>query len=222
MEPGVFTPNIQTGVRFTFRKWFDAKDFSENNQIQIIKSSDGKQYPTGFHYYLNLESAILRYTRDEIIAKIKIKNILTTGFESDEQVGVSEYIMLMKIVKNSFMPDKYKIDPRINDIITESLKPLLNVLRYSRGKVSDKTVQKIGELASKTDEDFINYITVIESLNRQGEAFRIATGIHRRAIHSVPKYSDYHNRVIEYPRSSLLNKIRTRGDELSKQGYQNL
>lgn len=221
LESGVFTPNIQTGARFTFRKWFDAKNFSENNQIQTIVSSDGKRYPAGFHYYLNIEDAISHTSRDETIARVKIKNILVTGSQDRKQVGVSEYMMLMKIVKDAISIGKYRINPLINDIITESLKPLINVLRHSHGKVSDKTIQKIGESVSKTDEDFVDYVAIVDSLRRSGEAFKIAMEIHYRALRLVKRYLDYHTRVMAWD-SSLLDKIHARRNELSKQGYRDL
>lgn len=225
LKSGIFTPTVFYETQYIFRKWFDAKTFynNGNNKIKIVETIDGESYPAGFHYYLNLKDAISNATTDEIIARIKIKNILVTGLQDKGQAGVSEYMMLMKIVQDITPNEKYKISPQINDIITESLKPLLNILRYSHGKVSDKTVQKIGELISKTDKDFIDFITIIGSLRRSGEALKIAIEIHYRASHSVARYSDYCNRITSPPLDSLLlDKIRTRETELFDQGYRNL
>lgn len=223
LTSGVFTPIYFPQTKYTFRKWFDAKTFNKDNEIKIIKASDGEPYPAGFHYYFNLEDAISQAARNRIIAQIKIKNILATGSQDEKQSGVSEYMMLMKIVKDTVPVEKYKISPQINDIITEPLKPLLNVLRRSYGKISDKTVQKIGKLVSKTDEIFVDYVAIIDSLRRSGEAFKTATTIHYRALKLVPRYSDYHDRIMSLdPSSFLLDKIRTRVDELFDQGYRNL
>lgn len=224
LTPGIFTPIVFPETQYTFRKWYDAKTFNKGNEIQIIKTSDGKLYLAGFHYYFNLEDAISQAARNRIIARIKIKNILATGFQDGKQAGVSEYMMLMKIVKDTTIPiEKYKISPQVNNIITESLKPLLNVLKHSHGKISDKTVQEMGELVTKTDEDFINYVTTIDSLKRSGEAFQIAATIHCRAKSSVARYLHYCDRVeSQSPDSSLLDKINARGKELSQQGYRDL
>lgn len=221
LTSGIFTPIYFPKTQYTFRKWFDAKTFDKDNEIKIIKTSDGKPYPAGFHYYLNLEDAISHAARNRIVARIKIKNILVTGLQDEKQAGVSEYMMLMKIVRDTVPVEKYRINPQINDIITESLKPLLNILRHSHGKVSDKTVQKIGELASKTDENFVDYVTIVDSLRRQGEAFKTATEIHHRALKLVPRYLDYHTRIMASD-LSLLNKLSSRKDELFDQGYRDL
>jgi hypothetical protein len=208
VEPGKFESSVLS-VPYTFRKWYSARD--GNGHIPETKALEGGLYDAGFHYYLKEKDAVLGAGIEDIVVKIKVKNILHTGEDNSFPVGVSENIMLLKITAEARGEASFSKKKSIANSLTQSdvEKFVLKKGRqYKGGSVSQDEVDKIVDFVSKDSNSFGRWIVFIDSFSRGSNVFKYATKIH--IIMFNKKHTDYwkyYEDIVSQKDKELINSV---------------
>ena len=126
---GFETLVMRTELRF--RKWYSADE--ETGVFPEDRARSGEVYTAGFHYFLEKSDAINEVGYNEIVVKIKVKNVLHTGIDRNCPAGVSEKMMLSCII----------LDTRKHDSETAIIKNLKKVAdKLTTSKVEEYVLEK--------------------------------------------------------------------------------
>jgi len=105
--------NFYKEFNFPFRarkNWIKKNEWlTDNKNTPIFSLFANKNYPTGFHIYLNLDDAMNECNRwySGVVVKIWFKNVVAIGKNSKQDIGQTVIAKNMKISKIIY---KYKND----------------------------------------------------------------------------------------------------------------
>jgi len=212
-EGGFETAVMRKALRF--RKWYSA-DEERPGVFPEDQAASGDVYTAGFHYFLKKSDAIFQVGFNEIVVKIKVKNVLHTGIDRKCPAGVSEKMMLSCIIldtkKHDIETAKIKNLKKVADKLTTSEMEnfvLETGRKYKGGQIPETSVKRVVKTVIKDDNSFARWVVFIDSFDRNSSVFKFATKIHIIMCNKKEsKYWAYYNRIAseDHELLDLVNK----------------
>jgi len=184
-------------------KTYDAK-FGEKELRVMDTMLKGETYKAGFHYYLKRKDAKKLCNDDQVVIRIKVKNILATGTQFPHEAGVSEFITLDRVIfdgakaktqieKANFQKFLNICKEKVSQKILQFSKQLLNSSRI----IPESCMEKFINFITKTDDNFVNYVLFIDTFPRQSNCFKLLTKVHLWASNNHKEYKRYFHLTVK-------------------------
>jgi hypothetical protein len=185
-------------------KYYPIKKWICDNSEEYIRSYE-ETYQSGFHYYLDKESAFfnIETSGPYVVYKILVRKKICTGIDASSLMhcGVSKEMFIKeRLIKKHISPYKEKIQRyrklkralKVKEIAT-----LAETIYKAQQKYLglEDLYKKYSKVVTQNIETFCEWIAFVDHFSRQSIKFHSLTSFHSYSLKHFPKHLEYYRIV---------------------------